>query len=47
MAKKSNRNLQQKMQSMQAESRQAEESTVGYTKPTIHADKHEPNRPSI
>ncbi|WP_181438771.1 hypothetical protein [Paenibacillus sambharensis] len=47
MAKKSNRGLQQKMQAMQDESRQAEESVVGYTKPTIHADKHEPNRPSV
>jgi hypothetical protein len=46
MGKGKNKTFHQKMQSIQADSKQAEEN-LAYTMPTYHKDKHEPNRPSI
>ncbi|WP_248929764.1 hypothetical protein [Paenibacillus hamazuiensis] len=47
MAKGKNKSMDQKMQSLFDESKQAEENIAASTMPTYHKDKHAPNRPSI
>lgn len=40
------KNLKQNMQAMAQESQNAGQN-LAYTKPTIHPEMHEPNRPSV